>query len=38
MLPRGTPDDFDRWCQQTGLTDGLRTALKLLTQPIEQAP
>ena len=32
LLPRRTPADFDQWCTQTGLTDGLRAALRLLTR------
>jgi hypothetical protein len=27
LLPRGTPADFDLWCEQTGLKEGLRDAL-----------
>lgn len=34
LLPRDTPSDFDQWRRETGLTDGLRAALKLLTKHI----
>jgi len=27
LLPRGTPADFDLWCEQSGLRQGLRAAL-----------
>jgi hypothetical protein len=37
LLPRGTPADLDSWRQQTGLIEGLRTALRLLTRRTEQA-
>jgi hypothetical protein len=29
LLPRGTPADFDQWCDQTGLREGLGTTLRL---------
>jgi hypothetical protein len=32
LLPRGTPADFDLWCDATGLRDGLRAALPVLTK------
>lgn len=32
LLPRGTPADFDRWCDTTGLKEGLRAALRALTR------
>jgi hypothetical protein len=32
LLPRRAPSDFDQWCDATGLTDGLRTALRLLAK------
>jgi hypothetical protein len=31
LLPRGSPADFDLWCDATGLKEGLRNALRLLT-------
>jgi PcfJ-like protein len=37
LLPRGTPGDFDLWCQQTGLNDSLRAALRLLGKSAQQA-
>jgi len=30
LLPRGTPDDYDAWCQSTGLKDGLASVLAAL--------
>jgi hypothetical protein len=32
LLPRGTPADFDLWCDHSALKEGLRTALRVLTQ------
>jgi PcfJ-like protein len=32
LLPRRTPADFDQWCDATGLKEGLRTALRVLTK------
>ena len=32
LLPRGTPADFDLWCNATGLREGLRIALHVLRQ------
>ena len=32
LLPRRTPADFDRWCEQTGLRQGLGAALHLLNK------
>jgi hypothetical protein len=37
LLPRGTPADFDRWCNATGLKEGLHAALRVLTQDGQQA-
>jgi PcfJ-like protein len=37
LLPRGTPVDFDLWCDRTGLRDGLRAALRVLTHPGRKA-
>jgi hypothetical protein len=31
LLPRGTPPDFDRWCEASGLKAGLIVALRDLT-------
>jgi hypothetical protein len=30
LLPRGTPADFDRWCAETRLPEGISEALRLL--------
>ena len=32
LLPRRTPADFDRWCEQTGLREGFSAALRLLNK------
>jgi hypothetical protein len=32
LLPRGAPPDFDLWCAATGLRDGLRAALPVLSK------
>lgn len=32
LLPRRTPADFDVWSEQTGLREGLSTALRLLAR------
>jgi hypothetical protein len=37
LLPRGTPADFDLWCDRTGLREGLRAALRVLTQHGQEA-
>jgi hypothetical protein len=37
LLPRGTPADFDLWCDRTGLREGLRAALRVLTHPGRKA-
>jgi hypothetical protein len=31
LLPRGTPGEFDQWCEETGLREGLGAALRLIT-------
>jgi hypothetical protein len=36
LLPRGTPGDFDQWCDQTGLREGLGAVLPLLPQYTRQ--
>jgi hypothetical protein len=30
LLPRGTPDDYDAWCQSSGLRDGIASVLDAL--------
>jgi hypothetical protein len=37
LLPRGTPAEFDLWCDRTGLREGLRAALSKLTQHRQEA-
>jgi hypothetical protein len=32
LLPRGTPGEFDEWCDQSGLREGLGAALRLIMQ------
>lgn len=32
LLPRGTPGEFDQWCEQTGLREELAAALRLIAQ------
>ncbi len=32
LLPRGTPAEFDQWCEKTGLREGLGAALRLIAQ------
>jgi hypothetical protein len=32
LLPRGTPAEFDQWCEQTRLREGLSTALRLIPE------
>jgi hypothetical protein len=32
LLPRGTPGEFDQWCDQSGLREGLAGALRLIAQ------
>ena len=37
LLPRGTPGEFDRWCDQTGLRKGLIQALRNVSQGADKA-
>jgi hypothetical protein len=37
LLPRGTPAEFDLWCDRTGLREGLRAALSQLAQHWQEA-
>ena len=37
LLPRGTPAEFDLWCDRTGLTEGLLAALSQLAQHWQEA-
>jgi PcfJ-like protein len=37
LLPRGTPAEFDLWCDRTGLREGLRAALSQLARHCQEA-